>query len=278
MGYLASVLDTTKDTPEGPEKVRVVCEFLDVFPEELPGLPPKREIDFEIELVPGAEPVSKAPYRMAPVELKELKVQLQNLLDLRFTRPSTSPWGAPVLFVKKKDGSLRMCIDYRELNKLTIKNKYPLPRIDDLFDQLQGKTIFSKIDLRSGYHQLRIREEDIPKTAFRTRYGHYEFLVMSFGLTNAPTAFMDLMNRVFKDFLDNFVIVFIDDILVYSESEEAHEQHLRMVLQRLREHKLYAKFKKCEFWLSQVSFLGHVVSKDGILVDPVKIKVVQNWP
>ena len=162
---------------------------------------------------------------MAPAELKELKVQLQELLDLAFIRPSHSPWGALVLFVKKKEGSLRMCIDCRELNKLTVKNRYPLPRIDDLFDQLQGKTVFSKIDLRSGYHQLRIKEEDIPKTAFRTRYGHYEFMVMSFGLTNAPAAFMDLMNRVFKDFLDKFVIVFIDDILVYSSTEEEHEHH-----------------------------------------------------
>ena len=156
-----------------------------------------------------------------------------------------------------------------------MKNRYPLPRIDDLFDQLQGKTVFSKIDLRSGYHQLRIKEEDIPKTAFRTRYGHYEFMVMSFGLTNAPAAFMDLMNRVFKDFLDKFVIVFIDDILVYSSTEEEHEHHLRLVLQRLREHRLYAK---CEFWLPQVAFLGHVVGKDGILVDPGKIEAVKNWP
>ena len=186
-----------------------------------------------------------------------------------------SPWGAPVLFVKKKDGSLRMCIDYRELNKLTVKNKYPLPRIDDLFDQLQGSTVFSKIDLRSGYHQLRIKDEDIPKTAW---YGHYEFLVLSFGLTNAPASFMDLMNRVFKDFLDKFVIVFIDDILIYSRSETEHEKHLRLVLQRLRDHKLYAKVSKCEFWLSQISFLGHVISKEGILVDTSKIEVVKNWP
>ncbi|XP_060973967.1 uncharacterized protein LOC133039156 [Cannabis sativa] len=274
VGFLAVVVDSSKPVLLGPEEVKVVKEFLDVFPEEFPGLPPQRKIDFIIDLIPGAELVSKAPYRMAPAELKELKIQLQGMLDLGFTRPSVSPWGAPVLFVKKKDGTLRMCIDYRELNKLTIKNKYPLPRIDDLFDQLQGKTVFSRIDLRSGYHQLRIREEDIPKTAFRTRYRHYEFLVMSFGLTNAPTAFMDLMNRVFKDFLDNFVIVFIDDILVYSRSEAEHEQHLRMVLQRLRDHKLYAKFKKCEFWLSQVSFLGHIFGKDGIMVDPGKNKVI----
>ncbi|KAL4035707.1 hypothetical protein IC575_004412 [Cucumis melo] len=158
---------------------------------------------------------------MAPAELKELKVQLQELLDKGFIRPSVSPWGAPVLFVKKKDGSMRLCIDYRELNKVTVKNRYPLPRIEDLFDQLQGATVFSKIDLRSGYHQLRIRDGDIPKTAFRSRYGHYEFVVMSFGLTNAPAVFMDLMNRVFKDFLDSFVIVFIDDILIYSKPRRA---------------------------------------------------------
>ena len=159
-------MDTTRVMPAGPGETRLVCEFLDVFPEDLPGLPLRREIQFEIELAPGTEPVSRAPYRMAPAELKELKIQLQELLDLGFIRPSYSPWGAPVLFVKKKDGTLRMCIDYRELNKFTIKNKYPLPRIDDLFDQLQGKTVFSKIDLRSGYHQLRIKDEDIPRTAF----------------------------------------------------------------------------------------------------------------
>ncbi|KAL5564486.1 hypothetical protein UlMin_027650 [Ulmus minor] len=172
---------------------------------------------------------------------------------------------------------MRMCIDYRELNKVTIKNKYPLPRIDDLFDQLKGATVFSKIDLRSGYHQLKIRESDIPKTAFRSRYGHYEFLVMSFGLTNAPAAFMDLMNRVFKEFLDRFVIVFIDDILVYSKSAEEHEEHLRLILQTLRDHQLFAKFKKCEFWLNQVAFLGHVISKDGVAVDPSKVEAVENW-
>ncbi|GKD81763.1 putative reverse transcriptase domain-containing protein [Tanacetum coccineum] len=188
-----------------------------------------------------------------------------------------SPWGAPVLFVKKKDGSMRMCIDYRELNKLTIKNRYPLPRIDDLFDQLQGACCFSKIDLRSGYHQLRVREEDIPKTAFRTRYGHFEFTVMPFGLTNAPAIFMDLMNRVCKPYLDKFVIVFIDDILIYSKSEEEHEVHLKTILDLLQKEKLYAKFSKCEFWLQEVQFLGHVVNRDGIHVDPSKVESVKNW-
>ena len=179
-----------------------------------------------------------------------------------------------MLFVKKKDGSLRMYIDYKLLNSVTIKNKYPLSRIDDLFDQLRGASVFSKIDLRSGYHQLRIREQDVAKMAFRSRYGHYEFLVMPFGLTNASAAFMDLMNRVFRPFLDQFMIVFIDDVLVYSRSEEEHEQHLRAVLQTLREHRLFAKFNKCEFWLERVQFLGHVIIGEGIQVDPAKVEVV----
>ncbi|XP_057250746.1 uncharacterized protein LOC104908979 [Beta vulgaris subsp. vulgaris] len=216
----------------------------------------QKEIDFSIDLVPGSAPISKAPYRMAPAELQELKKQLDELLEKGYIRPSVSPWGAPVLFVKKKDGSMRLCIDYRELNKITIKNKYPLPRIDDLFDQLRGATIFSKIDLRSGYHQLRIKPEDISKTVLRTRYGHYEFTVMPFGLTNAPAIFMDLMNRVFKSYLNKFVVVFIDDILVFSRNLIEHEEHLRKVLEVLRERKLYAKLKKCEFWLKEVAFLG----------------------
>ena len=199
---------------------------------------------------------------MAPAELKELKQQLQELLDKKFICPSYCPWGASVLFVKKKDGSMRICFDYRELNKVTIKNKYPLPRIDDLFDQLKGATVFSKIDLRSGYYQLKVRESDIPKTTFWTRYGHYEFLVMSFGLTNAPAAFMDLINWVFEEYLDKFVIVFIDEILVYSCTIEEHELRLKIVLEKLRKKKLYAKFSKCEFWFEKVAFLGHVVSKD----------------
>ncbi|KAF5816405.1 putative nucleotidyltransferase, Ribonuclease H [Helianthus annuus] len=259
------------------EDVPVVRDFQDVFPEDLPGIPPEREVEFGIELIPGAKPVAKAPYRLAPSELQELMSQIQDLLDKGFIRPSVSPWGAPVLFVRKKDGSMRMCIDYRELNKLTVKNRYPLPRIDDLFDQLQGANWFSKIDLRSGYHQLRVKEEDVPKTAFRTRYGHYEFLVMSFGLTNAPAAFMDLMNRVCKPMLDKSVIVFIDDILVYSKSEAEHANHLREVLETLRRERLYAKFSKCAFWLREVQFLGHVISADGVLVDPSKIEAVSKW-
>ncbi|KAA0050197.1 pol protein [Cucumis melo var. makuwa] len=277
LGILASVVDT-KEPEVSLSFEPVVREYPDVFPDELPGFPPPREVDFAIELEPDTAPISRAPYRMASAELKELKVQLQELLDKGFIRPSVSPWGAPVLFVKKKDGSMRLCIDYRELNKVTVKNRYPLPRIDDLFNQLQRATVFSKIDLRSGYHQLRIRDSDIPKTAFRSRYEHYEFIVMSFGLTNAPTVFMDLMNRVFKDFLDTFVIVFIDDILIYSKTEAEHEEHLHQVLETLRANRLYAKFSKCEFWLKKVSFLGHVVSSEGVSADPAKIEAVTNWP
>ncbi|GJZ60977.1 putative reverse transcriptase domain-containing protein [Tanacetum coccineum] len=221
-GFLASVMDTSLESPN-IENLSVVREFADVFPDELPGLPPAREIEFGIELIPGAEPISKAPYRMAPVELKELKEQLQEMLENGFIRPSVSPWGAPVLFVKKKDGSMRLCIDYRELNRITIRNRYPLPRIDDL-------------------------EQDISKTAFRTRYWQLEFLVMPFGLTNAPAC-----------------------------SEEEHEQHLRIVLEILRQKKLYAKFSKCEFWLQQVAFLGHIVSAGRIIYGSIKVEVITKW-
>ncbi|CAA0811205.1 Uncharacterized mitochondrial protein AtMg00860, partial [Striga hermonthica] len=275
-GYLVSMV-FEDDSERTPERVSIVCEFLDVFPDEIPGGPPDRQVEFTIDLVPGAGPVSKAPYCMAPKELQELKAQFQELLKLGFIRPSVSPWGAPVLFVKKKDRSMRMCIDYRELNTLTVKNKYPLPRIEDLFDQLRGAIVFSKMDLRSGYHQLKIRESNISKIAFRTRYGHYEFVVMPFGLSNAPAVFMDLMNRVFHPYLDQFVIVFIDDILVYSRDIDQHKEHLRIVLETLRREKLYAKFSKCEFWLDRVAFLGHIVTARGIEVDPNKIEVVSKW-
>nr|GEU42307.1 retrotransposon protein, putative, Ty3-gypsy subclass [Tanacetum cinerariifolium] len=200
-----------------------------IVQEDLPGLPPTQQVEFQIDLVIGAAPVARAPYRLAPSELQELSTQLQELSDKGFIRPSSSPWGAPILFVKKKDGSFRMCINYRELNKLTVKN---LSRIDDFFDQLQGSRVYSKIDLRSGYHQLRVREEDVPKTAFKTRY-------------------------------DKFVIVFIDDILIYSKSKEEHEKHLKLILELLKKEELYAKFSKYEFWLSKVQFLGHVIDSEG---------------
>ncbi|GKV02919.1 hypothetical protein SLEP1_g15296 [Rubroshorea leprosula] len=246
-GFLVSVTDASSVTSR-LEDIPMVREFSDVFPEDLPGLPPDREVEFAIDLVLGTGPISKAPYHMAPAELKELKVQLEELLEKGFICLSVSPWGAPVLFVKKKDGSMRLCIDYRELNK-----------------------VFSKIDLRSGYHQLKIKPDDVPKTAFRTRYGHYEFIVMPFGLTNAPARFMDLMNRVFSKYLDKFVVVFIDDILIYSSSHTLHEKHLRTVLETLRSERLFAKFK-CEFWLDNVALLGHVVTKDGISLTPKRLR------
>jgi hypothetical protein len=214
---------------------------------------------------------------MAANQLAELKEQLQELLDKGYIRPSASPWGAPVIFVPKMDGTQRMCVDYRSLNEVTVKNKYPLPRIDDLFDQLKGACVFSNIDLRSGYHQLKIRAIDIPKTAFITRYGLYEYTVMSFGLTNAPAYFMYLMNKVFMEYLDKLIVVFIDDILIFSKNDEEHNEHLRLVLQKLRENQLYAKLSKCEFWLKEVSFLGHIISEGGISVDPSKVESVLSW-
>jgi hypothetical protein len=258
------------------EHIRIVCEYLDIFLEELPGMPPDRDIEFSIELLPGTAPISERAYRMDVKDLIELKKQIEELQEKSFIRPSSSPRGAPVLFMNKKDGSRRMCVDYRSLNEVTIKNKYPLPQIEDLFDQMRGATIFSKIDLRSGYHQLKIRTEDIPKTAFTTRYGLYEFLVMSFGLTNTPAYFMNLI-KVFMEYLDQFVVVFIDDILVYSQNEEAHEDHLRLVLQKLCDNQLYAKFSKCDFWLKEVAFLGHIIVNGGIKVDPGKISEILNW-
>ncbi|WVZ89789.1 hypothetical protein U9M48_036148 [Paspalum notatum var. saurae] len=230
------------------KKIPVVCEFPDVFSEELPG----------------TAPVSRRPYRTAPDKLKELKTQLQEQLDKGFIRPISSPWGCPALFVKKKDqGGKRLCVDYRPLNAVIVKNKYPLPHIDILFDQLAGTRVFSKIDLRSGYYQIKIREEDIPKTAFSTRYGLYEYLVMSFGLTNAPAFFMYMMNSLFMNELDKFVVVFIDDILIYSKNEEKHEEHLRIRTQTLRS--------------SAISFLGHILSEKGVAVDPSKVECVLNW-
>ncbi|GKB61373.1 putative reverse transcriptase domain-containing protein [Tanacetum coccineum] len=245
--FLAHVTKS-KSKEKRMEDVPVIRDFLEVFLEELPGLPPPRQVEFRIDLVPGAAPVARAPYRLAPSEMKELS----------------------------KDGSFRMCIDYCELNKLTVKNRYPLPRINDLFDPLQGSSVYSKIDLRSGYHQLRIKEEDISITAFRTRYGHFEFQVMPFGLTNASAVFMDLMNRVCKPYLDKFVIVFIDDILVYSKDEEEHGKHLNIILELLKKKRLYAKFSKCHFWLDSVQFLGHVIDRSGVHVDPAKIEAIKS--
>nr|GEW72517.1 putative reverse transcriptase domain-containing protein [Tanacetum cinerariifolium] len=255
--FLAHI--TTKEAKDKLEEKRlkdvpIIRDFPEVFLKDLPGIPPAQQVEFQIDLLPVAAPVARARYR-----------------------PNSSLWGAPVLFVKKKDGSFRMCINYRELNKLTVKNRYPLPRIDDLFDQLQGSSVYSKIDLRSGYHQLRVREEDILKTAFRMRYGHYKFQVMPFGFTNAPAVFMDLMNQVCKPYLDKFVIVFIGDILIYSKNKEEHEGYLKLILELLKKEELYAKFLKCEFWITKVQFLGHVINSKGIHVDPKKIESIKDW-
>jgi hypothetical protein len=259
------------------EAIRIVSEFPNVFPEELPGMPPERKVEFAIELILGTAPISKRAYRVSGPKLVELKRQIDELLEKGYIKLSTSPWAAPMLFVEKKDSTKRMCIDYRALNEVTVKNKYPLSRIEDLFDQLRGATVFSKIDLRSGYHQLRIRPADIPKTTFITKYGLYEFMVMSFGLTNAPLYFMYLMNSVFMDYLDKFVVVFIDDILIYSQNEQEHEEHLRKVLQRLQDCQLYAKISKCEFWIREVLFLGHIINLDGLAMDPKKVPAILDW-
>jgi hypothetical protein len=227
------------------EDIPVVNEFQDVFPQELPGMPPDREIEFTIDLILGTAPIAQEPYKMGPKELVELKEQLDELEQKGFIQESISPWGTLVIFVDKRDGGHRMCGDYINLNNVTIKNKYSLPRIQDLFDQVRGAGVFSKIDLRSGYHQIKIKKEDVPKTAFVPRYGHHEYLVVPFGLTNAPAIFMNLMNKIFMPYLDKFVIVFIDDILIYFKDKEEHAKHLRIALQILREHQLYAKFSKC---------------------------------
>jgi hypothetical protein len=264
------------DASQG-SKVLVVKEFPDVFPKDLPSMPPDWDMEFVIELKPGTALIYKTPFGMTTLVLAKLKEHTKELPGKGFICPSSSPWGAPVIFVSKKNSTQRLCVDYHALNEVTIKNKYLLARIDDLFDQLRGACVFSKIDLWSGYHQLKVRECDILKTAFILRYGLYEFTVMSFGLTNALTYFMYMMNKVFMEYLDKFVMVFIDDILVYSKSEEEHEGHHRLVLQNLWDHKLYAKLRKCEFWLKQVSFLGHVISKGGIFIDPSKVQDVLSW-
>ena len=257
----------------------ILAEFADVFPAELPnGLPLARNVDHHIDLLPGSVPPNKPTFRLSPDETQELKSQLTELIDSGKIRPSSSPYGSPVLFVKKSDGSKRMCIDYRALNEQTIKNVYPIPRIDDLLDQLQGAKYFSKIDLRSGYHQVRVAAEDIAKTAFNTRFGHFEFLVLPFGLTNAPATFMRLMQDIFFKQLDDFIIVFLDDILIYSKDIESHQRHVREALGILRNHQLYAKASKCEFFKESIQFLGHTISANGVAMENNKVKAICEWP
>jgi len=252
--------------------------YASVFAPLPDGLPPKRAVDHKIELEPGTAPPFKSVYKMSVPELQELQRQLTELTDKGYIQPSTSPFGAPVLFVRKKDGSMRMCVDYRALNKATVKNRYPLPHIETLLEQLSGAKVFSKLDLASGYHQVRMADDSIPKTAFRTRYGHFEFRVLPFGLTNAPATFQHMMNSVLAPHLDKFALVYLDDILIYSKSVEEHKVHLAAVLSLLEKHNLFAKRSKCAFGLSSVEFLGHVVSGDGIKVDPNKVRAVEDWP
>jgi RNase H-like domain found in reverse transcriptase/Reverse transcriptase (RNA-dependent DNA polymerase)/Integrase zinc binding domain/Chromo (CHRromatin Organisation MOdifier) domain/Retroviral aspartyl protease len=281
-GATLNALESGSALPPSAESTaarQLLQEYRDVFPDTLPaGLPPSRDIDHRIELTPGATPPSRPTFRMSLAETDELKKQLSELVDAGFIQPSKSPYGAPVLFVKKKDGSMRMCIDYRALNNITVKNKYPLPRVDELMDRLQGANYFTKIDLRSGYHQVRIHADDVCKTAFRTRYGHYEFLVMPFGLTNAPATFMHLMHSLLQPFLDSSVIVFLDDILIYSKTLEEHIQHVRQVLDVLRANKLFAKESKCELFKPEVEFLGHIVGRQGVRMMEDKLKAIQDWP
>ena len=257
----------------------VLHEFKDRFPETLPdGLPPERNVAHTIPVEPGSRPADRHMYRMSPAEKAEIQRQVTEGLKRGIIEPSTSPYGAPCLFVSKPDGSLRMCVDYRALNKVTVKNKYPLPRIDDLLDQLHGATVFSSLDLQSGYHQIRIKDEDVPKTAFKTPMGLYQFRVLAFGLTNAPATFQNVMNDVFRKHLGKFVLVYLDYILIFSKTAEEHEQHLKKVLKLLRKHDLYAKMSKCEFNTAELQFLGHIVGRGGIKMDPKKTAAIADWP
>ena len=280
----SSRCDHSDDTTAESEKVtaetqRLMCEYRDVFPPDLPRkVPPDRDVDHRIDLVPGSSPPSRPTYRMSPTELDELKKQLDDLIAKGLIRPSKSSYGAPVLLTKKKDGGWRFCVDYRALNAITVKNKYPLPRIDELFDRLQGAKYFSKIDLRSGYWQIKVWPGDVHKTAFRTRYGSFEWLVLPMGLTNAPATFMHLMNQIFRAFLDQFVIVFLDDILIYSRTLVEHRRHVRQVLDVLRQHQLFAKESKCEFFRDHVEFLGHRVDRDGMHMMEDKVRAIREWP
>lgn len=260
-----------------PILTKIIDDYEDVFQEPPAGSQPDRDIGHTIELLPGSQPVFRSQYRLSPLELEEVKKQVAHMLRLGFIEPSKSPFGSPILFVAKKTGGLRMVVDYRALNKLTIKNRYPLPRIDDLLDKVAGCSAYSSIDLYQAYHQLKISPEDVPKTAFRTPVGHYQFRVLIEGLTNAPATFQMVMNRLFSKYIDDFIVVYLDDICVFSKNGADHEQHLRLVLDILRKEKLYARREKCVFNKPEALYLGHIVSKSGVRVDPKKTAVVRDW-
>ena len=250
-----------------------------MFPEEVPsGLPPNRVIEHQIDFIPGVVILNRPTYRSNPEETKELQRQVEELMSKGYVRESMSPCAVPVLLVPKKDGTWRMCIDYRVVNNITVKYRHPIPRLDDMLAELHGSCIFSKIDLKSGYHQIRMKEGDEWKTAFKTKYGLYEWLVMPFGLTNAPSTFMRLMNHVLHAFIGKFVVVCFDDILVYNKTLDEHVEHLRCVLVVFRNEKLYANFQKCTFFMEKVIFLGFVISGKGIKVAEEKVKAIKAWP
>jgi len=279
-GYLAWVTVADSESsppppPKPPDLEDLLSDFRDVFPDELPcSLPPERTIDHEIKLEEGATPPSRPAYRLSKPEMNELQAQLSEMLNRGFIEPSKSPYGAPVFFVKKSDGSLRMVCDWRQLNRITIKNKACLPNIDDLFDTVQGCSYFSKLDLRSGYNQIRIMERDVEKTAINTPLGHFQFRVMGFGLTNAPATFQSLMNSILQPYLRKFVVVFLDDILIFSRSWEEHLQHIRTILDVMRSNQLYCKASKCEFGSRDVLFLGHRIDGQSLSPDHSRARIL----